>query len=183
LANDNWIQDLMYDLSPAMFADYLQLWLLVDGTPFSANDQAKDTIVWTRTANGRYSAKSAYNMQFDGIIESSSPVDIWQSTARSRCKDFIWLMLQRRIWTADRLLLREWMNEYFCPLCRCNLETVAHLFLECPVTRLIWTEFSIWAGLPRLQPENWSDNPLLAVWFRDLSVTSSADMLEHMEGV
>jgi hypothetical protein len=68
LANDNWIQDLMYDLSPAMFADYLQLWLLVDGTPFSANDQAKDTIVWTRTANRRYSAKSAYNMQFDGIM-------------------------------------------------------------------------------------------------------------------
>jgi hypothetical protein len=76
LANDNWIQDLMYDLSPEMFADYLQLWLLVDGTTFNANDQVEDTIVWTRTVNGRYSAKSAYNMQFDGSSESSSPTDI-----------------------------------------------------------------------------------------------------------
>jgi hypothetical protein len=106
LAINNWIQDLMYDLSPEMFADYPQLWLLVDGTTFSANDQAEDTIVWTRTANGRYSAKSAYNMQFDGSSESSFPAVIWQTWAPSRCKVFIWLMLQRRIWTADRLLLR-----------------------------------------------------------------------------
>jgi hypothetical protein len=29
-----------------------------------------------------------------------------------------WLMLQNRVWTADRLLLKEWPNDYFYPLCR-----------------------------------------------------------------
>jgi hypothetical protein len=39
LANDNWIQDLMRNLRPDMFAEYLQLWLLVDDSAFDANDQ------------------------------------------------------------------------------------------------------------------------------------------------
>jgi hypothetical protein len=73
LANDNWIQDLMYDLSPEMFADYLQLWLLVDGTTFNANDQVEDTIVWTRTVNERYSAKSAYNNSME-VVSPRSPL-------------------------------------------------------------------------------------------------------------
>jgi hypothetical protein len=36
-------------------------------------------------------------------------------------------MLQNRVWTADRLLRRQWPNQYFCPPCIRNLETIAHL--------------------------------------------------------
>jgi hypothetical protein len=31
---------------------------------------------------------------------------------------FAWLLLQNRVWTADRLLPRQWQNEYFYPLSR-----------------------------------------------------------------
>jgi hypothetical protein len=47
-------------------------------------------------------------------------------------------MLQNRVRTADRLLLRQWPNEYFCLLCIRNLETVTHLLMECPFTRSVW---------------------------------------------
>jgi hypothetical protein len=40
--------------------------------------------------------------------------------------------------TADRLLLREWPNNYFRALCERNLETAQHLFLECPVAIELW---------------------------------------------
>jgi hypothetical protein len=61
-------------------------------------------------------------------------------------------MLQNRVWTADRLLAREWQNEYFCPLCYRNLETVEHLILECPFSRSVWTAVSRWASLPSFDP-------------------------------
>jgi hypothetical protein len=82
---------------------------------------------------GEYFAKSAYEIQFDGSLVSSFSVTVRRIWAPSQCKFFSWLMLQNRIWTVDMLLLREWMNDYFYPLFRQNLETVIHLFQECPV--------------------------------------------------
>jgi hypothetical protein len=98
-------------------------------------------------------------MQFDRSLESPFPVDTW-------------LMLQGRIWTADRLLLREWLNDYFCPFCRRNLETGYHPFVECPVSRLIWTTISCWAKLPRLSSRNWNADKPLGIWFNELSALS-----------
>jgi hypothetical protein len=82
------------------------LWIMVDAAQVNPSDPADDEIIWTRSADGNYSAKSAYSMQFDGSVESSFPTKIWQVWAPSRCKFFVWLMLQKRIWTADRLLVR-----------------------------------------------------------------------------
>jgi hypothetical protein len=87
----------------------------------------KDEIIWTRSSFGEYSAKSTYDIHFDGSLISSFPKLVWR-WAPSHCKVFALLMLQNRIWTVDRLLLREWLNDYFCPLCSCNLKTVVHLF-------------------------------------------------------
>jgi hypothetical protein len=74
-------------------------------------------------------ARSAYLMQFQSSLKSDFKKLIWQVWVPSCCKFFVWmlqnrvcnffvwLMLQNRVWTADRLLLRQWPNEYFCPLC------------------------------------------------------------------
>jgi hypothetical protein len=45
-----------------------------------------------------------------------------------------------------------WPNDYFCSFCCRSMETVAHLFQECPVTRQIWTWSAVgrWASWPRL---------------------------------
>jgi hypothetical protein len=114
--SDTWIYDLMHDLAP-LLADYMMLWVLVDAAAFNPKDSAKDEICWTISSNGVYSAKTAYDMQFDGSLESSFPARVWNVWTPSCCKVFIWLMLQNRIWTIGQLLHREWMNEYFCSLC------------------------------------------------------------------
>jgi hypothetical protein len=46
--------------------------------------------------------------------------------------------LQNKIWTADRLQIRQWPNNYFYQLCYRNLETVQHLFKDCSFTQEIW---------------------------------------------
>jgi hypothetical protein len=169
LEHDHWISDVMHNITPALFADYVLLWILVDQPGFNHLEQEDDQIIWTRTANGVYSAKSAYLMQFDGSLESIFPAKVWHVWAPSRCKFFIWLMLQNRIWTTDRLFLRGWPNQYFCPLCRRNLETVHHLFKECSVSQQVWTEIGIWIAIPSFHLHGWDPNQEVSEWFSGLS--------------
>jgi hypothetical protein len=74
------------------------LWTLVDAAAFDLSQQEEDsTIIWTRTASGDYSFKSAYRMQFYGSVESTYPMKVWQAWTPSRCKFFTRLMLQNMV--------------------------------------------------------------------------------------
>ncbi len=122
---------------------------------YQINPSVEDSIRWKWTTSGAYTAKSAYQMQFLGSIPSILANVIWKCWAPSKCKFFTWLLLQNRIWTADRLLQREWPNNYFYQLCFRNLETAHHLFYECPITRTIWDTIATRLGIPQLRPQNW----------------------------
>jgi hypothetical protein len=140
---------------------------------FNHIEQREDEIIWTRTMDEEYSASSTYTIQFEGSTQSSFPCKVWKVWAPSRCKFFLWLMLQNRIWTADQLQLREWPSQYFCLLCHRNLETVTHLFSECLVVRQIWTQIANWASLSAFQPQKWSAGEPIADWFNGLTSSSS----------
>jgi hypothetical protein len=58
----------------------------VDAAQFYPQDPAEDEIVWTRSANSNYSAKTVYEMQFDGSLESSFPAQVWNVWTPSRYK-------------------------------------------------------------------------------------------------
>jgi hypothetical protein len=84
-------------------------------------------------------------------------------------KFFTWLLLQNRVWTVDRLMQREWPNQYFCPLCYRNLETTTDLMTECPVSCSIWEQIGSWYALPPLRAQKWFPNRVLSDWFNELS--------------
>jgi hypothetical protein len=94
---------------------------------------------------------------------------------------------KNRIWTADRLLGREWMNDYFCPFCIRNLETVKHLFVECHVARQLWVEISNWTSLPRLHPHTWDIRRGIADWYDNLTplarTTRSKGTVSHYDSM
>jgi hypothetical protein len=113
-------------------------------------------------------------MQFDDSLESSYLAQVWNVWAPSCYKVFIWLLLQGRIWTADCLLRRKWKNEYFYPLCIRNMETVLHLFVECPVAHQIWLEISNWTLFPTLHPQSWDFRNGVADWYNGLALMSRA---------
>jgi len=89
----------------------------------------------------------------------------WRTKAPPKCRFFTWLMLQNRIWTAACLQLRGWPNEYFCPLCIRNLETVSHLFQECCFSKMIWDKVGSWIAAMALRPDNWGQTDDLGQWF------------------
>ena len=99
---------------------------------------------------------------------------VWNVWAPSKCKFFMWIMLQNRVWTADRLLLREWPNCYFCQLCWRSLETTMHLFSECPTSRIIWSSISSRCSWPVMNPTSWRVTDDLAGWFFDLVGNSNS---------
>jgi hypothetical protein len=45
LDNDNWIMDVMQDISPALLIDYIMLWTLVDAAGLDLSRQEEDSIV------------------------------------------------------------------------------------------------------------------------------------------
>ena len=145
--------------------EFVRLWELIDEAHFDGNNSDEDAIIWTRTTSGEYSAKSTYDMQFEG----GSFEMVWKVWAPSRCKFFMWIMLQKRVWIANWLLSREWLNCYFYQLCWRNLKTALHLFTECPASRTIWSCISTWRSWPAMNPTNWSVLDDLAAWFFDFA--------------
>jgi hypothetical protein len=149
--NNNWIKDVMHYIRAPLFVDYVRLWHLVAASPFDRANQEDDDIVWTRSANGAYSPKSAYNIQFDGGFESVFPSTIWL------VMQIFHMVITSELGLGTFVMhhfSREWPNRYFDPLCVHNLETADHLMQECPLARQVWTEVCLWSRSPSLNPLN-----------------------------
>jgi hypothetical protein len=67
------------------------------------NDGTTDDITWKFMVSGSYSVASAYKAQFEGMINSFMLEAVWKNWALPKCKLFAWLILQNRVWMADRL--------------------------------------------------------------------------------
>ena len=112
------IGDIAYNLNHELLNECFKLWAAIEMAGIDLDDNREDTITWTLENSGEYSAKSAYEVQFAGQITSNYPVLIWKIWAPPKCKFFVWLLLQDRLWTAARLQLRGWKNNYFYALCQ-----------------------------------------------------------------
>lgn len=94
-----------------------------------------------KTADGQYSASSAYNIQFLGRVKQPHLEQVWHIRAEGKVKFFFWLMLRNRNWTAERLRARGLPYADSCCLCDQEFETAAHLLLHCPFGKEIWFQF------------------------------------------
>jgi hypothetical protein len=124
----------------------------------------EDDIVWRLTANGEYTSKTAYEIQFLGSIASNMNKMVWKVWAPPKVKFFAWLATQNRIWTADRLQKRGWHNCDRCPLCKQTLETIDHLFIHCRFSIRLWDAISGWIGIPTIHPRQWTGLSIFAWW-------------------
>lgn len=154
IKNLNWVWDIAYSLNFELLDEFFRLWTAVQNAGIDLDTTEEDSIIWTLESSGEYSARSAYAIQFAGNIQSNHPRVIWNVWASPRHKFFVWLLLQNRLWTAARLQLRGWDNNYFCVLCERNLETAHHLFFECPCSTVVWQAMATWSQCNSLNPLN-----------------------------
>ncbi len=67
----------------------------------------------------------------DTDVSDTRFVKIWNLKLPMKVKNFVWLVLRRRILTTDSLQKRDWNGTGFCIFCLGTLETVDHLFVGC----------------------------------------------------
>jgi hypothetical protein len=77
-----------------------------------------DEIKWRFSANGNYSSQLTYQVQFSGSVADYEWARLWSTKAENKCKMFCWLILQNKLWTADRVLKHGGHANQICQLCR-----------------------------------------------------------------
>jgi hypothetical protein len=115
LSNEKWLFDQRHHLDVHHLPQLLKLAELVERVQLT---NEPDDIVWRFGNKTFYTARSAYMLQFWGATRTDYSKIIWKGWAPARCKFFIWTLMLNRVLTADKLLPRQWDNEYFYPLSR-----------------------------------------------------------------
>jgi hypothetical protein len=129
----------------AEMAELISLWALVSEVELSENE---DEIRWRWTTNGHYTARSAYKAQLNGSYCTFDASAIWKAKDESKHRFFAWLLVQGKILTADKLLVRNWPCNPICSLCDQEPETAEHLRLHCVVAQEVWILVADWSDVP-----------------------------------
>lgn len=110
LHEGTWILDLRGRVSTAILPDFVNL--RARAAAISLTPGQADGFRW-RNASGIFSTSDAYRRHFLGM--PLCPLRFaWKAWATPRCRFFVWVLLQRRLATADRLQRHGIPNNYFC---------------------------------------------------------------------
>jgi hypothetical protein len=137
--------------------------------PWSRVQQAQlteqeDDVCWRFTPSGTYTSTSAYNMQFVGTYADFNWAHIWKAKVENKCNFFCWLVLQNKVWTADRILKLRSQTNQICQLCRTHPESVMHMLAECSYSRSVWHSLQSWVGVDVQPPPTCSYRRLKKWW-------------------
>ena len=112
-----------------VLCQYLRVWNVLRDV--SLNPMQEDRFVWRWSADGKYSASSAYRAFFVGSTSLLGAKELSKAKAPPRVKFFFWLALHGRLWTADRRARHGLQEDDTCILCAQGAETSDHLFVGC----------------------------------------------------
>ncbi|XP_056850872.1 uncharacterized protein LOC130500150 [Raphanus sativus] len=123
---------------------------------------APDGYVWNHTKSGVYSVKTGYellqstkrSLTHTGVREpsfTSLQRQAWKVKAPSKMKHFLWQAISGCVATAERLTYRHLGTDRSCPRCAVPVESINHLFFECPPALQVWA-LSDYPSLPGYFP-------------------------------
>jgi hypothetical protein len=152
---DTWIGKVNLEATFTLehIAQFVELWSITNNVNFEEDD-----IVWKFMKNGQYSAASAYELQFHGLVYSEMDTIVWKAWAPPKVKHHAWIALQ------NRLQKRGWPNCGLCSLCKQVTETTNHLFVSCRFTIRIWELLKDWLGLQGFHPRQWEGLNIKEWW-------------------
>jgi hypothetical protein len=137
LLNDSWVLDISRTLAVQGVVESAGLWMATRNVQLEVDGQ--DSFSWPCAANNQYSAKDTYMALCQGSIRSATASCTWKPWAPLKCKFFIWLALQYRVWTSDRRV-RHGLQDAMVPcyICLQEVDTLDHILLGCVVAREVW---------------------------------------------
>ncbi|XP_056695811.1 uncharacterized protein [Spinacia oleracea] len=99
-----------------------------------------DTPIWGPTTSGEFSVKSATWIAHD-IPDGLARWEyrwIWNLDIPPKIQIFLWQICHNSIPTRDILFQRKILPFNVCPLCDTYIESINHLFIQCPTAKQIW---------------------------------------------
>jgi hypothetical protein len=112
LEGRNWMRGLRHINTAVVLRQFVDLWSKLRHINLT---QSTDTIKWNFNISAQY---SAYQVQFQGSIAETVWETIWKAKVETKCKIFLWLLLQRRLPTTDRIIQRGNSSNPLCTLCK-----------------------------------------------------------------
>lgn len=98
---------------------------------------------------GKFSISKLYHMQLPQLQKVLWKSITMQPHMHPRYKFILWLALQKRLATMDRLIKFGVQVSQQCVFCKQSDELFKHLFFDCPIVREIWTRLLKWLGHTR----------------------------------
>ena len=147
--------------------------------------EEEDELIWAVSKSGQYVPKLGYYK----LIEDKNPdshkswwTAISHLQAQPRTRLLMWNILADKIPSGSNLRKRAFAGPSWCVLCRQEEETTPHLFLNCMITRALWTQTTqalninaAWQGedIPAAWEQWWTtvasqkprNLPLLMAWY------------------
>jgi hypothetical protein len=149
LTTRKWISDIKGALTVEVMSEFLQLWDILLNIQLQPG--VNDTHFWRLAASRQYSANVAYEGFFVGSVQPFERR--WKTWTPPKCHFFLWLVAQRKCWTADRLARRGLDHPEKCPLCDQESETIDHLLISCVFARQFWFTLLRQFNLQELSPQ------------------------------
>lgn len=104
-------------------------------------NRANDSHKWMLTSNGQFSIASLCNhlrTQFPKVLWHHS---LWFSGHIPKCSLIVWIAVQNRLYTEDRLVTFGTKSHSCCSFCQGH-ESHDHLFFNCPFTSHVWSQIT-----------------------------------------
>ena len=121
----------------------------------------EDKMSWKPDRNKGFMVKDYYSLV--GSNDCCFPCkNIWKQKIPSRVAFFVWTVALGKCLTIDNLHKRKvWILDW-CYMCKCNGESVDHLFLHCLVAMDLWSMVLDLFGVSWVMPKSFVG--LLACW-------------------
>ncbi|OMO84722.1 hypothetical protein COLO4_21884 [Corchorus olitorius] len=133
-----WRNDLLLDALPMEIVNKINCILV------NAANLLPDRIIWSHTADGTFTTKTAY-MSLTDNNEVAEPYikAIWKYKVQPKIQTFIWLACQNRILCNENRIVRNLISDPKCSICGAHYESVIHVLRVCPKVEAIWKTFMI----------------------------------------
>lgn len=155
ICQNPWARDIVGAPTTQVLCQYLLVWRILRDVMLIWTQA--DRLVWKWSPDGKYSASSSYRAFFNGCTSLLGAAELWRTKAPPKVKFFFWLVLYRRLWTAEHCKRHGLQDDDACALCGPEPEIGEHLFLGCIVARELWFRLLAPVGLDALVPEHRDD--------------------------
>ena len=116
------------------------------------NSSQPDRLVWLNCSSKDLSIKMAYSL----AREPSPKVDwystVWNKTIYPRHAFILWLIVQERLYTMDKLVSWGIINSNCCYLCNIEEENHDHIFMTCAFSKEVWRGVELQLNWSRNRP-------------------------------